>query len=63
MSSKITSVRVDSELIELSNTLILHRAFRKMKKAETFSTLVNNLIREAWEREKKIIELTNKDDK
>ena len=55
MVTKVTTVRIPTEVQELANTLILYRAYRKKVKAESFSSLIKNLIIEGWEREKKII--------
>lgn len=53
---KLTAFRIDPDTRSIADNLIIHRAVRKNVRPETFSTLLRNLILEAWAREKKIME-------
>ena len=53
---KLTAFRIDPDVRVIADNLIVHRAVRKHIRPENFSLLLRNLILEAWEREKKMIE-------
>ena len=55
-AKKLTAFRIEADVRSIADNLIIHRAYRKKTRPESFSLLLRNLILEAWEREKKIIE-------
>ena len=59
IKKKLTAFRLEENLKEVANELILVRAVRNKRKVETFSDLLRNLIKEDWKRNKDFLKQMN----